>query len=346
MKQGDARALSPTAQAHLRRRAVETVETGRKQREVAEVLGVTPQAVSRWVSAYRREGERVFEAGRRGRPKGSGRRLKSWQMAQLARTLREKSPEQLKLPFYLWTRDAVVELIERRYGVRVSRWTAGRYLKKWGFTPQKPVRRAFEQDEAAVRRWLNEEYPEIRRRAKAERARIYWGDEMGLRSDHAAGRSFSPKGKTPVIRGTGKRFGCNMISAITNRGHLSFKVFDRYFTGAVFIDFLSRLVRQNKGRKIFLIVDGHPAHRGRKVQDWFEKRAEEIELFFLPGYSPELNPDEMLNQDVKSNAIGRQRPRSAEDLKGSVRSYLHRRQRQPHIVRCYFHESHVLYAAA
>ncbi len=345
MSQGDARALPPEAQAHLRRRAIEAVEAGRKQREVAEVLGVTPQAVSRWVRAYRRVGEKVFEARRRGRPKGSGRRLKSWQMAQLARTLREKSPEQVKLPFYLWTRDAVVELVERRYGIRVSRWTAGRYLKRWGFTPQKPVRRAFEQDEAAVRRWLEEEYPAIRRRAKAEGARIYWGDEMGLRSDHAAGRSFSPKGKTPVIRATGKRFGCNMISAITNRGHLNFRVFDGRFTGAVFVDFLWRLVRQNKGRKVFLIVDGHPVHRARKVKAWLERHSEEIELFFLPGYSPELNPDEMLNQDVKSNALGRQRPRSVQELKASVRSYLRRRQRQPHIVRRYFHEAHVRYAA-
>ncbi len=345
MVKKDSRALSPEAQAHLRRQAVEAVAAGRTQREVAAVLGVTHQAVSRWVVAYRREGEAVFEAGKRGRPRGAGRRLKPWQMAQVAKAIRDKTPDQLKLPFYLWTREAVIGRIERRFGIRISKSTAGRYLKRWGFTPQKPLRRAFEKDEAAVARWLDEAYPAMRKRAKTEGARIYWGDEMGLRSDHHAGRSFSPKGQTPVIRATGKRFGCNMISAITNRGHLSFRVFEGRFTAAVFIDFLRRLVRQSKGQKVFLIVDGHPVHHARKVKRWAAKHPHDIELFFLPSYSPELNPDEVLNQDVKTNALGKQRPRSLDQLMTFVRSYLHRRQKQPLIVQRYFRESHVRYAA-
>ncbi len=148
-----------------------------------------------------------------------------------------------------------------------------------------------------------------------------------------------------MIEGTGKRFGCNMISAITNRGRLSFMVFRERFTTTVFLEFLRRLIR-GADRKVFLIVDGHPVHRSKKAKAWVAKNAERIEVIFLPGYSPELNPDEMLNQDVKSNAVGRLRARTQPEMIGNVRRFLHRRQRQPHIVARYFHEEHVRYAAA
>ena len=297
------------------------------------------------MKAYRGGGEGALKSKPRGRPIGAGAKLLPWQAAQVSQALRDSRPEQLKLPFYLWTRDAVVELIKRRFDVRISRWTAGRYLKKWGFTPQKPVRRAWEQNGAAVERWLKEEYPAIQRQAKKEGALLYWGDEMGLRSDHSAGRTFSPKGQTPVITGTGQRFRCNMISAITNQGNLSFMVFRESFTVAVFLRFLRRLIRQSD-QKVYLIVDGHPVHRAKLVQAWLEKHSSRISMFRLPSYSPELNPDEMLNQDVKSNALGRQRPATVVELVKLVRSYLHSRQRLPHVVKRYFLERHVRYAAA
>ncbi len=347
MERRDTRRLSPGAQEELRRRAVTAVvDEGATRTEVERLLGIPRQTIGKWVQAYRAGGEEALVSKRRGRAPGSGSKLLPRQEAQIALLLRDRRPEQLKLPFYLWTRDAVVELIERRFGVQVSRWTAGRYLKRWGFTPQKPLRRAREQNPVAVARWLREEYPQIRREAKREGALIFWGDEMGLRSDHTTGRSFSPKGQTPVIPGTGQRFSCNVISAITNQGALFFMAFRESFTVAVFLRFLRRLIRQQKGRKIYLIVDGHPVHRAKLVQAWMHKHAEEIRLIRLPSYSPELNPDEMLNQDVKSNAVGRQRPATLVDLMQSVRSYLRRRQRQPHIVRRYFHEKHVRYAAA
>ncbi len=345
MTNRDSRRLSPAAQEELRRRAVAAVQNGATRTEVAHLLGVPRQTVGLWVQAYKSGGEDALAAKRRGRPKGSGTKLLPWQAAQIAKALKDQRPEQLKLPFFLWTREAVALLIERRFGIEVSRWTAGRYLKRWGFTPQKPVRRAWEQNDAAVRRWLKEEYPQLRKEAKQEGAAIYWGDEMGLRSDHSVGRSYSPKGKTPVIKGTGQRFGCNMISAITNQGALSFMVFKENFTVAVFLRFLRRLTRQT-GRRVYLIVDGHPVHRAKLVQAWLEKHSDRIRMVRLPGYSPELNPDEMLNQDVKSNALGRERPASRTELIQRVRSYLHRRQRQPHIVRRYFEECHVRYAAA
>lgn len=206
------------------------------------------------------------------------------------------------------------------------------------------MRRAYEQNPEAVKRWLDEEYPTIAKRAKAEKAEIHWGDEMGLRSDHQAGTSYGLMGKTPVIPGTGKRFRCNMISTITNRGGLAFMVFRQRFTADVMIKFLKRLVR-HAGRKVFLIIDGHPVHRSRKVTRWLEEQTDQMERFFLPGYSPHLNPDELLNQDVKTNAQGRLRPKAEAEMVSNVRSYLRSTQKQPAVVKSYFQEEHVRYAA-
>lgn len=342
MKTRDARSLSSEAQEETRKKAVQAVLSGRTQIEAAALFGVTRQAVGKWVKAHRQGGGRALKAKRRGRPQG--KRLRPWQAAQIARSVVQRPPEQLRLPFYLWTREAVAELIRRRFGIRLSVWTVGRYLKEWGFTPQKPIRKAFEKDPEAVRRWLAQEYPAIRQEAKREKAAIYWGDQMGLRSDHSAGRTYGRRGQTPVIFGTGKRFGCNMISAITNRGQLNFRVFRQRFREDVFLDFLRRLMRQ-AARKVFLIVDRHPVHRSRKVTAWVDEHAGRIRLFFLPGYSPELNPDEMLNQDVKSNGLGRQRPRDPEGLMATVRGYLRSRQGRPHLVKRYFQEENVRYAA-
>ena len=343
MKIRDARSLPTVAQEDLRCKAVKAVLEGKKQVEIAKIFGVTRQAVGKWVKAYREGGTRILKAKPKGRPKGGT--LLPWQAAQIAKAVIDRHPEQLKLPFYLCTREAVSELIERKFGVLLSVWTVGRYLKRWGFTPQKPLRRAFERDPKAVRRWLEEEYPAIRKQAKTEGAEIYWGDEMGLRSDYVVGRSYGRRGETPVIPGTGQRFGCNMISAITNRGRLNFMVFNRLFRVDVFLDFLKRLVRQAE-RKVFLIVDGHPVHRSGKAKAWLKKNAHRICLFFLPAYSPELNPDEMLNQDVKSNAVGRRRAHNQDELLKNVRGYLRCCQHQSHMVKKYFEEQHVRYAAA
>jgi transposase len=338
----DARSLPPVAQEDLRKKAVKAVIDGKKQVEVAKILGVTRQAVGQWVKMFRQGGEKSLKAKQKGRPKGGS--LLPWQAAQIAKTVTDHHPEQLKLPFYLWTREAVAQLIQQKFGIRLSIWTVGRYLFRWGFTPQKPVRRAYEQNPKAVQNWLKKDYPVVQKRAKKEKALIYWGDEMGLRSDHAVGRSYGRCGQTPIIPGTGQRFSCNMISAINNRGHLNFMVFKSRFDTNVFLSFLRRMVRQIK-HKVFLIVDGHPVHHATKIKNWIQKNTDQICLFFLPGYSPELNPDELLNQDVKSNAVGRRRAKTQPELIANTRSYLRSRQRQPHIVKRYFHEQHVRYAS-
>jgi len=340
----DARSLNQQAQEALRRRGVRAVLGGMTQVEAARVFGVTRQAVGIWMRKHRTGGTAALRARTKGRPRTGGC-LKGWQAATVCKLIRDRHPDQLKLPFALWTAGAVRQLIRRRFGIVCSVRTVQRYLKRWGFTPQKPRRQAWERDDAAVQRWLHEEYPGIRKAAKRQKARIYWADEMGVRSDHQAGRCYGLRGHTPVVPGTGQRFGCNMISAITNRGHLSFMVFKRRFKATVFIQFLRRLLKQ-AGRKVFLIIDRHPVHRSRVVRRWLTANATRICIFYLPGYSPELNPDEMLNNDVKSNAVGRRRAHNQNELMRNVRGYLRSRQRNPELIKRYFHAKSVRYAAA
>jgi len=342
-KRYDGRMLTAEAKEALRLRVVRAVvDEGMRPCEAVRAFGVSRTAVYNWVKAHESGGVRALRAKKLGRPARS--RLAGHEAATAVRLITDRCPDQLKMPFALWTRQAVCTLLADRFDLRVSVWTAGRYLERWGLTPQKPLRRAYEQNPRAVKRWLNEEYPAIRRRAKREKAEIHWGDEMGLRSDHQCGRTYGRRGRTPVIGGTGKRFGCNMISTITNRGTLRFMVFTRRFTQPVMIDFLRRLLR-SVPRKVFLIVDGHPVHRGRMLKRWLAEHADRIEMFFLPGYSPQLNPDELLNQDAKQHA-GRQRPRDQTQMIVNLRSHLRSTQRQPDKVRRYFHEEHVAYAAS
>lgn len=344
MKTQDARRLSSAAQEDLRCRVVRAVvEQGMRQVDAVRTFGVSRTSVHNWVKAHRESGAAALRSKPRGRPRRS--RLAGHQAATTVRMITDRCPDQMKLPFALWTRQAVQQLLAERFDVEVSVWTVGRYLAKWGLTPQKPLRRAYEQNPKAVKKWLEEKYPAIHRQAKREKGEIHWGDEMGIRSDHQAGRSYGRKGKTPVIPGTGQRFRCNMISTITNLGRLSFMVFKKRFTSLVMIDFLRRLIRQSD-RKVFLIVDGHPVHRSAKVKQWIDKHHRKIQLFMLPGYSPELNPDEYLNQDVKTNAVGRERPKDRAEMMSNVRSYLRSTQRQPEVVKRFFEAEEVAYAAA
>jgi transposase len=346
MRNEDARSLPGAAQAALRRRAVQAVADGMTQAEVARVFGVHPNAVNRWMRRYREGGFQALAARRRGRRAGEQAALTQTQQQEVIALVRETTPDALGLAGFLWTRDAVAELIARRHGVQLARTTVGRYLRAWRFSPQKPQRRALEQNPVAVRRWLAETYPAIRARAKREGGLVLWLDEMGVGSDAAAGRSWAPIGQTPVVKRTGKRFRVNMISAISAGGLLRFRLFTGSFTGPVFIDFLRRLLRDSGGRKVHLIVDGHPVHRAKLVSAWVGRHAERIELHFLPGYSPELNPVELLNHDVKANAAGRRRPRSAGELRDELHGYLRGRQRQPEVLVRFFEHPTTRYAAA
>lgn len=342
MASKDARKLSADAQEALRVRVIEAVRNGMKPAVAARTFGVSRTAVFYWRRAVAMGNITSLRAKKRGRPPQP--RLPAQQAAVIVKQLTDRTPDQLKLPFALWTREAVRDLIAQRTGVHVSVRTAGRYLKRWGFTPQKPLRRAYERDPAAAKRWKEQEYPAIRKQAKAENAEIHWGDQLGARSDHQAGTSYGRRGETPVIPGTGKRFSVNMMSSITNLGFLCFLLFRERFTAEVFIRFCRRLLRQRR-RKIFLIVDRHPVHRSAAVRRWLDANAHRIRVFFLPGYSPELNPDEYLNNDVKTNAVGRQRAATEPEMTANLEDYLTDTQGRPDIVRNYFRAPEVRYAA-
>jgi transposase len=290
MADEDTRSLPAAAQAALRNRAVRAVLDGMTQAEAARVFGVHHNAVNRWIKRYREGGFQGLSERRRGRRPGEQAALTEPQQQELIALVRESTPDQLGLAGLLWTRAAVAELISQRYGRWLARTTVGGYLRGWGFSPQRPQRRALEQHPAAVRRWLAETYPAIRAQARREGGVVLWLDELGVRSDAAAGRSWAPVGQTPVIKGTGKRFRVNMIGAISNAGRLRFRLFVGSFNGPVFIDFLGRLLRDCRGQKVHLIVDGHPVHHAKLVSAWVGRHADQIELHVLPGYSPELQP--------------------------------------------------------
>jgi len=342
MEKQDLRKLSIPAQEAIRVRVLEALDNGMRMKDVILTFGVSDTAIYKWLKVRRTRKKNWKQQERRGRP--SQISLTKEQEKQAKKMIVDKCPDQLKLPFALWTREAVGDYLRDAFGVDVSVWTIGRYLKKWGFSPQKPVYKAYEQKSPEVRKWLKKEYPAIKQRASEENGEIHWADEMGMRSDHQAGTTWAPKGKTPVIVKTGKRFRLNMISSLTNRGKLEFMLFKEGFTAGIFIDFLGRLIRYNR-RKVFIIVDGHPVHKAKMVKEWLEDHSERIELFFLPAYSPELNPDELVNQDVKTNAVGKHRTLNVDQLKSNVESYLVKRRNNPTQVRKYFHEKNVRYAA-
>jgi transposase len=256
----------------------------------------------------------------------------------------EKTPDQLKLAFALWTRRAVCELMESEFGLRMPVRTCGEYLRRWGFTPQKPARRAYEQNPKEVRRWMEETYPGIAAQAKAQEAEIHWGDETGVRSDCQHGRCYAPKGQTPVIRLTARRFSVNMISTVTNQGKVRWMIYRDTLTSQVFIRFLERLI-QDAGRKVLLIVDNLKVHHSRPVKEWLREHKDQIEVFYLPSYSPERNPDEYLNGDLKASLGNKRPPRDRQQLETNLKSHMHRLSKSPNHVGSYFQNQYVRYAA-
>ncbi len=339
----DARRLSPQAQEDLRRRAVAAVKAGHSQAAVATVLGVSPKTVWRWVNAFDRNGNKALKAGKRGRRPGEQKALDPKQEARVRRAVVGKYPDQVALPGLVWTRPQVRQLVRNWFGIGLSLVTIGKYLRSWGLSPQKPIRRAYEQNPEAVARWLAEEYPAIEARARKDKAAILWLDQTGLRSDASVGKGWAPVGRTPVVGKTGKRFGVNVMAAISNKGELYFTCYTGSFTGPVFLAYLDRLVR-HLGRKIHLIVDGHPVHRRIMVRDWLAERVDAIEMHFLPGYSPELNPVELLNGDIKRH-VAQTNPANPAELAAAAAAHLRRRQNQPHVVKALFRKPEVRYAA-
>jgi transposase len=345
MEARDFRSLGRPAQEALRRRALFLIAAeGMSQAQAAQAVGVQRQTVNIWLRRYRERGEDGVLDGRRVSPR-LGKGLLTEDEARQARDwITGTTPEQQGLPWALWTRRAVREVIERRLGKRLGLTTVQLYLQRWGMSPRKPLVQARERSPAAIQKWLEQDYPAIAKRAKSQRATICWGDETGISNQDQIGRSWAPRGQTPIVRRTAKRVTQSMISAVSNRGLMRFMLHDGALNVDRFIAFLRRLVK-DAGRKVFLIVDNPRVHHARKVKAWVASHAHEIELLYLPAYAPDHNPSEYLNNELKQKL--RQRPQSGskDDLVRSARSVLRGIQRSPQCVRAYFTPGPVRYAA-
>jgi transposase len=310
MQKQDARKLDHKTLEAIRIRAVQQVQSGESPETVIRALGFSRACIYQWLAAYRASGWDGLKAGKiTGRPT----KLSGNQMRWVYKTVTGKNPLQLKFPFALWTRGMIGTLIQRQFGVKLSLSSVGRLLAQLGLSCQKPLFRAWQQNASRVEQWLKHEYPRIRAKAKRERAEIFFEDESGVRSDFHGGTTWAPLGKTPVVRVTGQRFSLNMISAISPQGALRFMVVKGGVGAKVFVSFLKRLM-QGRRRPVFLIVDGHPAHRAKLVQHYVESTNGKLQLYPLPPYSPELNPDELVWNDVKNNGVARSIVNGPSDL--------------------------------
>ena len=328
----------------LRVRAVHARELGYAVVDIAAILGVREETVSRWCSRYERGGEEALPGDRTGRPIGSGRLLDREQEQRIQEAIETKTPQELEIPSALWTRPAVQELIKQQIGIRLPIRTVGEYLKRWGFTPQKPVRKAYRQDPEAVAEWLEETYPEIERRAKQEDGEIHWGDETGVRSTCQHSRGYARPGQTPELIVPGSRFSVNMISTITNQGKVRWMIYTGKMNAALFIAFLTRLIA-GATKKVFLIVDNLSVHEATAVKEWLADKKDRIEVFCLPKYAPERNPDEYLNCDVKANINTDGLPKDREELTGKLRRFMQKLTKLPARVASYFEHKCIAYAA-
>jgi len=344
MEKTDARRLSPEVQFELRKQAIRLRKKGLKNKVVAETIGISVYHASRLWQGYLKEGEKAIKLDTRGRRISEKRTLLEDQELELQRLITDKTPDQLKFPFALWTRDAVRELIQRRYAIAMPIRTVGEYLKRWGFTPKKPMKSAQEQKPEVVAQWLKVEYPQIVKKAKKEKAEIYWGDETGIQNEANRVLGYAPRGTTPVLKIPAKKEHISMISAITNEGKIRFMIYRESMTADKLITFMKRLIKDAQ-RKIYLILDNLRAHHCRKVSLWLEAKKEEIEVFYLPAYSPELNPDEYLNNGLKQKVHSGTQARTIKDLKHKTESFMRTLHRRPYQVKKYFEHPAVVYAA-
>ena len=339
MKTLDGRKLSPKTLEEIRIRAVQRVQDGENPETVIKALGFSRACIYNWLARYRSGGWHALKTGKRtGRPT----KLDGHQIAWIYRTIVDKDPLQLKFSFALWTRPMIGVIIKRQFGLKLSDSSVGRLLRQLGLSCQKPLFRAYQQNSQMVEQWKKEIFPEIKKRAKKAGATIYFQDESGIRSDFHSGTTWAPKGKTPVVKVTGARFSLNMIGAIDMRGSLRFTMVKGSISAKQICDFLNRLMH-NTENPVFLIWDGHPTHRSKKVKECIESFDGKLEVYTLPGYSPELNPVEQVWNNVKNHGVGRKKVFGPDQLKSMLLGQLRKLQKLPAIVGSFFRHPECAY---
>ena len=341
MRKTDARQLDHQTLEDMRIRAVKSVQNGKSPEDVAVMFDVHRTAVYKWLALYRDGGWSALKSKPTpgAKPKIDGKKME-W----VFDTVTQKNPQQLKFEFALWTREMIQKLIKDKFEIKLSLKAVGRLLGQLGLTCQKPLYKAIQKDESLVKKWLKKIYPEIKMRASKEKADIYFGDAAHIRSDHHAGKTWGVKGETPIVMTSGARFSFSLISAVSSRGLMRFMVTEGGVNSAVFIQFLKRLVAGAK-RKIFLIVDNGPSHISKKTKAFVASISEKLELFYLPPYSPDLNPDELVWNHLKNNTVGRSTVTDKANFKKQVTRSMKSLQKNKDKVRSFFQKPNLKYAA-
>lgn len=345
MEKEDGRKLSRQAQHERRKQAVRLHRQGMLVKDISATLGMAQATVRSALKAVEAGGLKALQPKPTGRCVGQHRRLLAEQELHIQRLICKNRPEQLKMSFALWTRAAVLLLVKQEFEVELPVRTMGEYLKRWGFTPQKPIKRAYEQRPEAVKKWLDEEYPAIAQKAKAQSAEIHWGDETAVVNTDVRGRGYQPKGHTPVayaVGGTRHKF--SMISTVTNQGQTRWMIVEDAFNSDKLIEFLQALIKDAE-KKVFLILDNLRVHHSKPVKAWLAEHKDKIEVFYLPSYSPQLNPDERLNADLKYALGSRVQTRTKDKLKAATEVHMAMLKDNPDRVRSYFDDPRIKYAA-
>jgi transposase len=342
MEKIDLRKLNNDELHAVRKQVVRLKKQGKKGCEIAEIVGIYEGRISQIWKAYQANGQAGIKPKKSGRKKDSGRRLTLAEEREIREVIINKVPEQLKLQGFLWTRGRICAWVKRVYGKSLVPQVMSRYLKRWGLTCQRPTKKAYGQDIARIEKFKEEEYPAIAARAKAEKADIYWGDETGINNTENFERGFAPKGTPPALPVETKRERLNMISAITNQGSVRFMIYEETMTQQLLLDFLRRLVKDTP-RKVFLILDNLRVHHGKLVTAWLNENKDKIELFFLPPYSPEINPDEYLNHALKLDVHTGDHPRTKKDIRHKVQSFMRRLQHKKEKVTALFRHKKLSY---
>lgn len=340
----DGRKLKPETLQEFRNLAIKLYKKGVKQKEIAEIIGMSLSAIKSWIKIYKIEGLKGLILKNKGVKVGTNRKLNFEKEEFLKQLIIDKNPEEIGLNYNLWTRRAIQLAVNKLLNIFIPLRTVSHYMKRFGFTVQKPLKEAYEQKPKETEKWKKKKYPEIKKKAKKENAEIHWVDETGLRSTGNYVRGFSPKGKTPIIRTTGKRFRINLISSVTNQGKMRFMTFKDSMNSEKLIEFMYRLLKNNK-RKVFVILDNLRVHHSKHFTSWLENKKEKIEVFYLPSYSPNLNPDERLNRDLKTNFYIGSSVKNNIDFRKKVISFLKSIQRLPERIKKYFISKYVKYAA-
>jgi transposase len=336
----DGRKLDHHALQVMRQQAIKAVREGQSVANVAAAYGLNATTVFRWLAKFADGGQNALLAKPiPGRPP----KVSAEEMRWIALAVKDNTPQQFKFEFGLWTLSLMRELINRQFGKSLSLESVRRIMKLLGFSAQKPLYQAWQQDPELVRQWEVETYPAIKAEAKAAGANIYFADEAGIRSDYHTGTTWAPVGETPVVAVTGSRFSFNMLSAVSPRGDFRFMLHEGSVDAAVFKEFLKRLM-VGATKPVFVVVDGHSIHKAKLIKEYVASLDGALKLFYLPPYSPHLNPDEQVWAHVKRQ-VSKQFVQDKDGMKKLALGALRRIQKLPEMVKSFFRQPECRYAA-